>query len=59
MTPNWTANISQFEESLKGETEDPSKLEHNYDKFKVYHKTLVNEYNKLKDKYRKMKQEYK
>ena len=59
MTPNRAANISQFEENPKGETEDPTKLKDNYDKFKAYYKTILNEYNKLKDKDRKMKQEYK
>ena len=59
MTPIRAANISQFVESPKGETEDPAKLKDNYDKFKVYYKTIVNEYNKLKYKDRKMKQEYK
>ena len=59
MTPIRAANISQFVESPKGETEDPAKLKDNYDKFKVYYKTIVNEYNKLKYKNIKMKQEYK
>ena len=44
MTPNRTANISQFEECLNSETEDPTGLKDNYDKFKAYYKTLVNKY---------------
>ena len=43
MTPNRAVNISQFEESPKGETEDPTKLKDNYDKFKAYYKTILNE----------------
>ena len=43
MTPIRAANISQFEESPKGETEDPTKLKDNYDKFKDYYKTILNE----------------
>ena len=50
MTPNRAVNISQFEESQKGETEDSTKLKDNYDKLKAYYKTILNEYNKLKEK---------